>query len=262
MSAPKLSVVIPTFNRSELLSLALASVAEQTVKPHEIIVVDDGSTDATQDVLADFAGRHADIELHVIRQENRGPSAARNAGAIAASGELIAFLDDDDLWLPQKTARQLDVFAKDPQLAMLGCASNILGLYRGIGLMQVREWAMLFRNWFMTPTVMVRRDVLLECGGFPEDMRQCEDYALWLRVAGRHKCAFLNQNLVHCGHGKPPFGHSGLSGDLDALYAAEREAQHRWRKERNIGRTVFLLVSVHAWLRKLRRKIIASRQRA
>lgn len=259
MSAPRLSVIIPTFNRSELLLLALASVVAQTVRPHEIIVVDDGSTDATQDVLADFARQHADIELRVLRQENRGPSAARNAGVMAARGELIAFLDDDDIWLPPKTARQLEVFAKDPQLMLLGCASNILKLYGGIGLMQVREWSMLFRNWFMTPTVMVRRDALLECGGFPEDMRQCEDYALWLRVAGRYKCAFLNEDLVHCGHGKPPFGHSGLSGDLDALYAAEREAQRRWRKDRNIGRATFLLVSIHAWLRHIRRKFIAKR---
>lgn len=258
----RVSVVIPTFNRCDLLAHALSSVVSQTTRPHEIVVVDDGSTDATQEVLRDFAEQHPEIKMVLLRQQNLGPAAARNAGVKAASGELIAFLDDDDIWLPQKTERQLSVFAADPGLVLLGTASDILALYRAFSLMPVGEKAMLFRNWFMTPTVMVRREVVLENGGFPEDMRQCEDYALWLRIAANHKCAFLNENLVRCGHGKPPFGHSGLSANLDMLYAAEKEAFRRWRSERSVSLPAFFVVSLHAWLRHVRRKLIASRQQA
>ena len=259
---PTVSVIIPTYNRREQLAFALDSVISQTVKLHEIVVIDDGSTDNTPEMLQEFARLHPDMRLIVIRQKNRGPAAARNAGIKAASGDLIAFLDDDDIWLPEKTERQLSVFSSDPQLDLLGCASNIVKLFDGLRLVQIKEWAMLFRNWFATPTVIVRRDVALSCGGFPEDLRHYEDYALWLKIAGRHKCAFLNEMLVSCGDGKPPFGHSGLSADLQALYAGEREVHRRWRRDRDIGLAAFALVSIHSWARHIRRKIIASRHGA
>jgi glycosyltransferase involved in cell wall biosynthesis len=260
MGGGKISVVIPTFNRSQRLKAALDSVLRQTRPVDEIVVVDDGSTDGTQTMLHGFAKQHPDIPIRAIRQENRGPSAARNAGMRAASGELIAFLDDDDIWLPQKIERQLSVLASDPQLDLLGCASNIVKLYKGLTVVRIREWAMLFRNWFATPTVVVRREVALACGGFPEDLRNHEDYALWLKIAGEHKCAFLNEVLVSCGDGKPPFGHSGLSADIDLIYASERNVHLRWRRDRNIGSVVFAIVSLHAWVRHVRRKVIAARR--
>jgi glycosyltransferase involved in cell wall biosynthesis len=260
MARPRVSVVIPTFNRREQLSGALASVLQQTMPVDEIVVVDDGSTDGTREMLDDFVRLHAEIPIRVIHQENRGPSAARNAGIQAASGDLIAFLDDDDIWLPQKTERQLAVLASDPQLDLLGCGSNIVRMYGGLYVVRIREWAMLFRNWFATPTVIVRREVALTCGGFPEDLRHYEDYALWLKIAGRHRCAFLNEVLVNCGDGKPPFGHSGLSANLGACYVGEREVHRRWRRDRNVGFAVFALVSMHSWARHIRRKIIAARQ--
>jgi glycosyltransferase involved in cell wall biosynthesis len=260
MSQLEVSVVIPTFNRHQQLSVALESVLQQTRSVDEIVVVDDGSTDGTQAMLDDFVSLHTGIPIRVICQVNQGPSAARNAGIQAASGDLIAFLDDDDIWLPQKTERQLSVFLSDPQLDLLGCASNIIKLYDGLRLVQIKEWALLFRNWFATPTVIVRREVALACGGFPEDLRHYEDYALWLKIACRHKCAFLNDVLVSCGDGKPPFGHSGLSANLEACYLGEREVHRRWRRDRNVGFAVFALVSMHSWVRHIRRKIIAARQ--
>lgn len=252
------SVVIPTYNRRERLAQALASVLQQTRPVDEIVVVDDGSTDDTREMLDEFVRQHSEMSVLVIHQENRGPSAARNAGMYAASGDLIAFLDDDDIWLPEKTKRQLSVFASDPQLDLLGCASNIVKLYGAPRVVRIREWAMLFRNWFATPTVMVRRKVVLACGGFPEDLRHYEDYALWLKIAGRNKCAFLNEILVNCGDGKPAFGHSGLSVDIDGSYVGERKTHHRWRKERMIGPLLFKIVRFNAWLRHLRRKAIVA----
>lgn len=262
MTQQNVSVVIPTYNRRERLASALASVLRQTRPVDEIVVVDDGSTDGTQEMLDAFARQHADIPVVVVRQENRGPSAARNAGMKAARGDLIAFLDDDDVWLPQKTERQLAVFAADPRLDLLGCASNIIKLYGGPRVARIREWAMLFRNWFATPTVMVRREVALACGGFPEDLRIQEDFALWLKISGKHKCAFLNEILVNCGDGKPPFGHSGLSADLELTYVNEKKVHRQWRLDRQIDLVTFTLVSMHSWVRHIRRKIIVARRQA
>lgn len=261
MTQPKVSVVIPTFNRKAQLALALASAISQTVKPYEIVVVDDGSTDDTPEMLNEFARLHADMRILIIRQENRGPSSARNSGIKAASGYFIAFLDDDDIWHPEKLERQLAILDAVPELALLGCATDTLKLAKGLRLVNVGEWSLLFRNWFITPGVVARRDILMASGGFPEDMHHCEDYALWLRVASGHKCAFLNEVLVSCGHGKPGFGHGGLSADLGALYAGELEALARWGKQRNAGMAIAKLVAALASARHLRRRIItAARQ--
>lgn len=261
MTTTLVSTIIPTFNRQEQLALALDSVISQTVKLHEIVVVDDGSTDGTQEMLQEFARLHPDVRLIVIRQKNRGPAAARNAGIKVATGELVAFLDDDDVWHPEKLERQLTVLVDRADICLLGCATDTLKMKRGSRVVDIGEWNLLFRNWFLTPGVVARRDVLIGCGGFPEDMRHCEDYALWLRIASGHKCAFLNEVLVSCGHGKPAFGHSGLSADLKALHSGELEALVRWSKQRNSSMAVSALAAALVGARHLRRRIIAAGQR-
>lgn len=252
------SAVIPTWNRRLELSAAIESVLAQTLPVDEMIIVDDGSTDDTMDFLKTMPKSIGRIRVRITHQNNAGVSAARNAGLRLASGELVAFLDDDDVWHPDKMARQLAIFAHHPELALLACSSDTLGLSGKSGLHSVGEWGLLVRNRFLTPCVVARRDVILACGGFPEDMRCCEDYALWLRIASRHKCAFINEVLVNCGHGKPAFGHSGLSGNLGALYAGEREALGRWRVERHAGIVVFSLARVLAGMRHLRRVAAAA----
>jgi glycosyl transferase family 2 len=111
MAPPLLySVVIPTYNRAALLSEALDSVFAQDIPSLEAVVVDDGSTDGTAGVAAAYGGR-----VRYLRQANRGPAAARNAGVALAAGELIAFLDSDDLWLPGKLAAELEILARLPE---------------------------------------------------------------------------------------------------------------------------------------------------
>ncbi|MEF8723085.1 MAG: glycosyltransferase family A protein [Candidatus Accumulibacter delftensis] len=257
----RVSCIIPTCNRRERLSGAIASVIAQTVPVNEIIVIDDGSTDGTFDMLQALGREVGQVRIAVLRQENRGPAAARNAGLRIASGDLVAFLDDDDVWHPEKTARQLAVFSSRPEIDLLGCASDTLKMPGGSRLFPISEWGMLFRNWFLTPTVMVRRELVLSCGGFPEDMRHCEDYALWLRIVVNNRCAFLNDVQVSCGHGKAPFGANGLSADLRALRGGEKTALDRWREHRHPDMIRFLIVSLWAYVRHLRRLLIVRSRR-
>lgn len=253
---------MPTFNRLQQLPHAIDSVLQQTQPVNELVVVDDGSTDGTFEWLSERSAQTAHLRIVTLQQKNTGPAVARNAGTKLASGELIAFLDDDDTWHPDKMQRQLAVLKENPEICLLGCAADTLKLSGESRLLVVGEWGLLVRNWFLTPGVLVRRDVLMACGGFPEDMRHCEDYALWLKIASRYKCAFLNEALVSCGHGKPSFGHSGLSADLKALHAGELDALARWRQERNPGMAMTMLAAMLARARQLRRRVVAARRKS
>ena len=118
MNRPTVSVVIPTYNRAALLPRALESVIAQTFLDWEIVLVDDGSTDETESVAADYANRLGSRFIH-LRQDNAGSSAARNRGIDAARGEFIAFLDSDDEYLPRKLERQIRLFELCPELGLV-----------------------------------------------------------------------------------------------------------------------------------------------
>ena len=106
---PLVSVIIPTFNRGWILKEAIDSVLDQEFDDYELIIVDDGSADDTQEILDSYGE-----DIIVLRQSNKGVSAARNRGITEATGQLIAFLDSDDLWLPEKLSRQVDFFNTNP----------------------------------------------------------------------------------------------------------------------------------------------------
>jgi glycosyltransferase involved in cell wall biosynthesis len=193
-NVPLISVIIPTYNRAGYLQLALESVLCQEYPCYEVLVVDDGSTDDTPAVLARQAGR-----VRALRQANAGPSAARNRGIREARGELVAFLDSDDLMVPGRLARQAALFVRDPELglvagayAKIGPQGEALGsvvLSRADRRRLVRgEW---YRNFFATPTVMARRSCFESAGLFPEDVSFGEDWDMWLRIMAGHRCRYL-----------------------------------------------------------------------
>lgn len=183
---PSVSVIIPTYQRAHWVGQAIESVLVQSYRDYEIIVVNDGSTDGTASRLNEFGDR-----VRVIHQANRGLPAARNAGINAAKGDLLAFLDDDDLWFPGKLASQIALFSRDPSV---GLVYADMTLFDENGdressyadrcrppLMQ--NAATLFRyNFIPVPTVMVRRACLDQVGLFDETLTACEDYDLWLRI--------------------------------------------------------------------------------
>jgi glycosyltransferase involved in cell wall biosynthesis len=186
MKPTPVSVVIPTYNSGRLVTEAVESVLGQTAVPAEIIVVDDGSSDDTRDLLMAYQGR-----IRYIFQKNAGVSAARNHGLCQASCELVAFLDADDLWHPRKMEFQVEVLAGRPDLGLLGTAVfdwpvPVLPAVDAPTPEQivVIPWQKLVvKNYFTTSSVIIRRSVLDRVGVFDTHMQGPEDHDFWLRAA-------------------------------------------------------------------------------
>jgi glycosyltransferase involved in cell wall biosynthesis len=200
---PLVSVVIPSFNAGATLSRALESVRRQSYGPLQIIVVDDASTDDTPTILSREEARG----VKVIRlARNAGAAAARNAGVAAAQGELIAFLDADDEWLPEKLARQVPIIDRFPEMTFIASRA---GLVRTDGMIQASlhgelesgagfdAWRVLLAYTFVaTPTVVARRAAIQAVGGFDPNLVVGEDQDLWIRLALRGEVGFIEDVLV------------------------------------------------------------------
>lgn len=200
----KVSVIIPTYNRSRLVSLAVESVLAQTFSNYELIVVDDGSTDGTGEALSVFGN-----QLHYVWQENQGESVARNHGIALAQGEYIAFLDSDDLWAPGKLAKQVPVLDENPDVVMVGCASWIIDAQgqrkssSPVGVTadpQLLTYSALrYQNHFFGggSTALVRHCVLSEMGeAFFSELRYGEEWDLWIRLAALGRICTISGHLA------------------------------------------------------------------
>ena len=195
---PQVSVVIPTFNRAWCLAEAVDSVLSQEFKDFELIVVDDGSTDATPQLLQGYGDA-----ILLLHRENGGVSAARNAGIAAARGELIAFLDSDDVWLPGKLGRQVEFF--NTHAEALICQTEELWVKNGRrvnpGKRHRKRGGMIFEAslelCLVSPSaVMARRALFNQVGLFDERLPACEDYDLWLRVSCRFPVHLIETPLI------------------------------------------------------------------
>jgi len=198
LEPPQVSVIIPTYNRAWCVREAVDSVLGQEFSGFELIVVDDGSSDETPQMLLAYGSA-----LRMLRQENRGVSAARNAGIAAARGELIAFLDSDDIWLPGKLARQVEFFRRHPEALI--CQTEELWVKNGRrvnpGRRHRKRGGMIFEPsldlCLVSPSaVMLRRGLFDRVGIFDERLPACEDYDLWLRVSCRFPVELIETPLI------------------------------------------------------------------
>lgn len=196
------SAVIPTYNGTGYLLESIQSVLSQTCEVSEIIVVDDGSPEDIQSLLRPFFPR-----VTYVRQANAGPAAARNHGVSIATGDVIAFLDDDDIWHPDKTAVQLHYLENNPECAMVYSYPQLIDEQ---GRVMPNDPPVMFpsgsvyldfvkKNRIATPSAtLIRREAFYEAGCFDENREHLcgEDYDLWLRIAEKRRVAFCPGTLV------------------------------------------------------------------
>lgn len=195
------SAIITTHNRLELLKRAIKSVREQTYPNIELIVVDDASEDGTKEYCETQNFRF----IHVPKEESRGGNHARNLGVMAAQGEYVAFLDDDDYWLPEKTAKQVALIeSMDCELVHCGRRLEIVNAgrteYRDT-LPNPRHWGDMSRKILLaicitTTNILVKKQALLDAGLFDESLRFWQEYELTIRLAQRKPFYFVNEPLT------------------------------------------------------------------
>jgi glycosyltransferase involved in cell wall biosynthesis len=205
MSDIKISVVITTYNRAELVTRAIDSVLSQKSRADEIVVIDDGSTDRTGAILQD---KYPDITY--FYQDNLGISAARNTGIENARHEWLAFLDSDDEWLPQKLERQRHALLGNPE--HLICHTDEIWIRDGKRINQMKKHKKYGGDIYnyclplcvISPSsVLIHKRVFLEFGVFDLNLPACEDYDMWLRICAFKNVIFLDEPLIKKYGGHP-----------------------------------------------------------
>jgi GT2 family glycosyltransferase len=195
---PLVSVVIPAFNAARWIRDAIESVVSQEWRDLEVIVVDDGSTDSTPEIV-----RSVGNNLILLRQHNRGVSLARNLGTEMASGRFVAYLDADDTWRSDKLTRQLAALRAEDDVGF--CSTPFVLADETLRPLGVRDLTirdpqlgdLLFRNVIGTPsTVICDRELILSVGGFREELSQCADWDLWLRLRRHTRFLCLAEPLA------------------------------------------------------------------
>lgn len=221
----KISVVVPAYNCAKTIIQSLESVKHQIVDPgveFEIIIVNDGSTDNTLDVINGFLQRNKNLNARVYTKVNGGVSSARNFGISHSTGEWIAFLDSDDSWLKEKTQSQVSFINAHPNINFIGCSRNneTLSLWghKIDKIYQAKVDDLLFKMFPQTSTAMVRKATLEEVGFYREDMTHAEDGELWIRICHAGNFYYMPNSLVSTGDGKHNYGESGLSANLSEMH--------------------------------------------
>jgi glycosyltransferase involved in cell wall biosynthesis len=208
----KISAVIPTYNSANFITDAINSILIQSYPIEEIIIVDDGSTDGTEEVIRNLQARG----VRYIKQSNQGPSSARNQGIMLAKNEWIAFLDADDQWTPNKIKLQVSSLIRDKEIRLIAAdmkeidqygvslttsvlaKHNLLASFQKLNGKPVTQalTLLLQKNFIPTGTVLVARQTLLEAGLFNEAIRFGEDLELWAKIAARNPIVCLPEILL------------------------------------------------------------------
>lgn len=220
------SVIIPAYNCEKTIVLALESVFNQTRADliEEIIIVNDGSTDQTDQVIKKFIKEHNQIDIVYLEQENHGVSYSRNRGIRKAVADWIALLDSDDVWLPNKLERQMQCIEKYKDMVFLGCDENLKFLFhKKSGLYKVSAKELCIRNTPATPSIVFKRIIGLELGLFNEEMKFGEDINFYQKFLLRDSYYVLVEKLIEIGIGKQYFGQTGLTSHIYQMHVGRKK---------------------------------------
>lgn len=219
----KVSIIIPTYNRADVLITSIQSVLRQTYADFELLIVDDGSTDNTDVVVESI---HDERIRYMKMPDNKGVAAARNEGIRHARHNYIAFQDSDDYWKPDKLEKQMAFLLQKPEIGLLYCpyecqkSSGAVILVPDHNIPSEEKQGdiyryMLLRNTIGTPSVLVRRQCLEKSGLFCESLTCLEDWELFLRISRDHEIAFQDEPMVHVN-----LSTDGVSHNISGYYEA------------------------------------------
>jgi len=254
------SVVIPCFRCATTIGRAVASIAQQTQKPAEVILIDDASGDDTLAVLRQIEQANPGWVKVLQSDENRGAASARNAGWAAASRPYVAFLDADDAWHPQKIEIQYAYMRAHPEVMLCGHGHRVIKQTDALPdwaigeckEKRIHKWVLLLSNRFVTPSVMVRRDVEHR---FVERQRHMEDHMLWLLLVCRGGSAVkLSVDLAAIY--KRPFGVTGLSAQIWPMGRGDLGNYRRLYRAGCINGFQLCALGLYSALKHLRRLLI------
>lgn len=256
---PLISVIVPTYNSHDTIINCIKSILAQTYKKIEIIVIDDGSTDKTVELLYKF-NNYQKNKIHILKQENKGPSVARNVGINYAHGEYIAFLDSDDEWYPQKIEKQILILQKNKEVVMIGCLYSIgdkqIFQNKPPRIQKISLKKLLLKNQFITSTVICKQDILHKYN-FNEKQKYSEDYNLWIKIAhSGETCLLLNEVLTKMNN-KPLWGYKGLSSKLWLMEKGELSNYMYAYKNSYISFSYLLFISSFSLIKYFKRILIS-----
>lgn len=225
------SIIIPTYNRYQLLKRAILSVLNQTYKNFEVIIVDDGSSDETLKIKDEF-------DVVYVYQKNRGVSSARNKGIKAARGEWIAFLDSDDEWHKDKLQKQIDFFKNNSHIKFCHTGERWIREGREVKypkrLQKPSGWCFYdnLQTCKIAPSsVVLYKNILKDVGFFDENKKVCEDYDLWLRISKEYEMGLIKEKLITKYAGNDQLSKTITFIDLHHIYSLLKFKEDKKVKE-------------------------------
>lgn len=258
----KISVVVPMYNSEKTIEKVLDSVAGQTYIKNieEVIIVNDGSTDNSLELVNKYKETNKTLNIIVIDKKNGGVSSARNAGMVKATGNWIALLDSDDIWLPSKIEKQVKTILKHPDIDFLGGDADDIRLkigFRKINkLYKANIKDLCIKSFPNTSTIVFRKSVIDTIGLFDEKQKYAEDGNYYMRICNKFNYYHLPVTLINYGFGKRGFGESGLSANLKGMYDGNVKNIKELKADKIISSSFYYFLRVFFWLKYIRRIVI------
>lgn len=246
------SVIIPAYNASGTIIPCINSVLQQTYSNIEIIIINDGSNDNTQQIVEDYKEVKKISNLLIYEQSNSGPSVARNKGINLANGKYIAFLDSDDSWAYDKIEKQVRFLEDNEEAVLVGTLKSEKKKKNDVEYISFKK--LLLKNYFFTSTVMCRSFVF-KYFQFNSQQKYSEDYRLWLQIAERFPCYLLNDHLTYL-FPKRTFGSKGLSANLWEMQKGEQSNYYYFYQKKSYSLISYIFINSYSFLKYIRRYII------
>ena len=253
------SVVIPAYNCEMTICDVLLSVLNQTRFDliEEIIIINDGSTDNTDDIIHNFIMQHLETEIRYYTQKNRGVSYTRNKGILLARAKWIALLDSDDLWKKNKIERQYECIIKHKDIYFLGSMYPLKFLFgKKRGLYKVSARKLCIRSCPSTPSIVFEKQKGIELGLFDEDRSFCEDIQFFQKFLLFDSYYILAEDLITISYAKKHFASSGLSSNLYEMHVGRNENVRELERMHLISKCYMNIMLFFNEIKFLRRKVI------